>query len=113
MPLGIPHSVFLGRTVGPTDPQWLDTDRGYALAWQANKASTCTGCGTRADEWDAEENAYIGDHIKCEGCIRIAEEQNNVPKDDGQPRPGFHVYLAPKAVYEALHPPGQPIIESD
>jgi predicted Fe-S protein YdhL (DUF1289 family) len=84
-------------------------DRGYALAWRRDKAETCTGCGTRADEWAEDEHAYIGDFVYCEGCARIAEEQNNTPKDDRQPRPGYHVFLHPREQYEAAHPPGTPI----
>lgn len=97
--------MFTGRVVGPDSPQqWLETDLGYALAWQADKRATCTGCGTRADEWDEDEIAYIGDQIRCEGCAAIAQEQNNIPKGpDGSPRPGVHVYLAPREVYEARH----------
>lgn len=104
VPLGIPHSVFLGRVVGPDDPAWLDTDRGYALAWRADKAQTCT-CGTRPDEWAEDDDAYIGSYVYCEGCARLADEQNNVPRDgDGRPRPGYHVFLQPRELYEAEQP---------
>ena len=112
VPLGIPHSVFTGRVVGPDAPQWLDTDRGYALAWTANKNATCSGCGTRADEWDEDDDAYIGDQVMCEGCARIAQEQANIPRDpEGQPRPGIHVFLAPRDVYETQHP--APSLDAD
>jgi hypothetical protein len=97
--------VFCGRVVG--DPAWLDTDRGYALAWTSDKRATCTGCGTRADEWDDDEDAYIGDQVHCPGCAVLAQEQANIPRDgDGQPRPGRHVFLAPRELYEARHADG-------
>lgn len=100
--------MLRGRVVGPGKPQWLDTDRGYALAWARNKAETCPGCGTRADEWADDEDAYLGDQVYCEGCARLAEEQNNIRRDaDGRPRPGFHAFLAPAEVYEARHPGGE------
>ena len=93
--------------VGPGKPQWLDTDRGYALSWTRNKAETCPGCGTRADEWNDDEDAYIGDQTHCEGCARLAQEQGNIPKDaEGQPRPGVHVFLAPRELYETRHADG-------
>jgi hypothetical protein len=93
--------VFTGRVVGPGDPAWLETDRGYALAWRADQASTCR-CGTRPDEWAEDEHAYISNHTYCEGCARIAEEQNNVPRDgEGRPRAGFHMFLQPRELYEA------------
>jgi hypothetical protein len=97
VPLGIPHSVFLGRVVAPGDPTWLDTDRELALAWQHNKRETCPGCGTRPDEWAEDEDAYLSDHVQCQGCLRLAEEQeNNLDRDaQGKPQPGQHAFLRP------------------
>ena len=100
--------MFTGRVVGDGDPAWLDTDRGYALAWQANKRATCSGCGTRADEWAEDDDAYISDHITCEGCARLAEEKTtNLDKGpDGAFLPGQHAFLSPRELYEArLHQP--------
>jgi hypothetical protein len=93
VPLGIPHSVFLG---------WSDADRGYALAWQANKRATCSGCGTRADEWAEDGDAYISDHYTCQGCARLAEEQaSNLDRGpDDTPRPGQHAFLTPRELYD-------------
>lgn len=102
--------MFLGRPVRPgVDPQWLDTDRGYALAWQANKAATCPNCGTRHDEWDPEQggdrDAYVPDHSMCRGCQVLAEGHEELPKTpDGAPMPGWRHYLVPAALYDVLHP---------
>lgn len=91
--------MFLGRTVRPgRDPQWTYADRGYALAWTVNKRATCSGCGTRGDEWDDAENAYVSDHYTCPGCQRLAEEsQHNLDQVDGKPAPGQHTFLRPPA----------------
>lgn len=94
--------MFTGRVVGPTDPQWLDTDRGYALAWSANKAATCPGCGTRDDEWDVDEDAYISDHVTCPGCQRLQEHaESNLERRGDKVLPGQHPHLVPREVYEA------------
>ena len=93
--------MFLGRVVGPGAPAWLDTDRGYALAWKTNQRATCSGCGTRADEWDEDDDAYISDHHTCEGCARLAQEQaSNLDKAaDGSVLPGQHPHLVPRELY--------------
>ena len=92
--------MFLGRVVGDGDPAWLDTDRGYALAWKTHTRATCS-CGTRADEWDEDDDAYISDHYTCEGCARLAQEKtSNLDRGpDGQPLPGQHVYLIRRELY--------------
>ena len=88
--------MFLGRAVRNGSPTWLSADRGYALAWQANKRATCNGCGTRQDEWDDDEHAYVSDHFTCPGCLRLAEEaENNLDQVDGKAAPGQHTYLRP------------------
>lgn len=93
--------MFLGRVVGPQDPQWLDTDRGYALAWQLDKAATCS-CGTRADEWETDREAYVGATHYCRGCDISSMQQADLPKDPhGRPLPGFHAYLEPRERAEA------------
>lgn len=105
MPLGIPHSVFMGRPVGLGEPQWLETDRGYALAWRENNAATCV-CGTREDEWQADRDAYISGNAYCEGCARLADERANVPKTgDDRPAPGYHTFLTPRELYRPQIPP--------
>jgi hypothetical protein len=65
----------------------------------SNKAATCA-CGTRHDEWQADPNAYISDHVYCEGHARLAEEQENIPKDkDGRPMAGYFAFLTPREQY--------------
>lgn len=88
MPLGIPHSRFLA---------WSEDDQDKALAWKREQALTCSGCGTRKDEWEEDRDAYISVHEVCPGCQRIAEENENVPD---QIR-GAKVGLLPKAEYFA------------
>jgi hypothetical protein len=73
--------------------------RGYALAWMRNKTETCSGCGTRPDEWSLDEHAYLSDHWTCEGCARLAEEKSyNLDRSgpEGSIAPGQHVYLRPR-----------------
>lgn len=107
--------MFTGRVVGPgdprkgipADPQWLPTDLELALAWQRNKAETCPGCGTRADEWDADPDAYISDHSTCEGCARLQQHQaNNLDRIDDTVLPGQHAFLVPRE----LHKPRPPTV---
>jgi hypothetical protein len=93
--------VFLGRAVRPGAPAWLAADRAYALVWTANRQATCSGCGTRQDEWDEDEDAYISDHWTCPGCVRKHEhQQNNLDRDGDTVRPGQYVFLNPREQYE-------------
>lgn len=100
--------MFLGRPVRPgVDPQWLPTDRDLALAWQENQAATCSGCGTRHDEWDPKQGgdrqAYVPDVHYCPGCAAL--EQQDLPKGpDGTPLAGHRRYLMPGTLYDLLHP---------
>lgn len=74
---GIPHSVFLGRVVGPDDPYWLPEDRAKIIAWRLEKAEKCTRCGTADWEWDADPDAYTPVAQRCMGChkINVASEE--------------------------------------
>ncbi len=60
-----------------------------------DKAETCPGCGTRAEEWEADEDAHVSDHYTCPGCARLQEHsRNNLDRGpDGQPLPGQHTFL--------------------
>lgn len=69
MPLGIPHSAFL---------DWPDEDQDKALAYVREKATICTGCGTRQVEWDEDRFAYVSDSRQCPGCELLAMEQDNI-----------------------------------
>jgi hypothetical protein len=93
--------VFLGRVVGGGDPAWLDTDRALALAWQAEKNSTCS-CGTRDDEWVEDRAAYVGATAYCRGHELLAMQAEALPKDtDGRPLPGFFARLVRREIAEA------------
>jgi hypothetical protein len=58
------------------------------------RAETCSGCGTRSEEWTADEDAYIADVRICPGCQRIEEEREN----DMAKAKGAQVGLLPKDV---------------
>lgn len=85
VPLGIPHSVFLA---------WPISDQDKALAYLRHKAQACPDCGTRQEDWDENDNAYIGDLYHCEGCARVAQEQDNIPEGSK----GMHIRLLPEDV---------------
>ena len=70
VPLGIPHSHYLG---GPN--RWHKDDRLKASAWRLRDSQTCTGCNTRPEEWAANPDAYTAEVFDCEGCRMIALEQ--------------------------------------
>lgn len=80
---GIPHSHFLG---GPL--KWSDLDREKAMAYRAEVASKCSGCGTRDDEWDPDQGgsrfAYVPETWRCPGCELLAMEQDNIPEDSSK-----------------------------
>lgn len=73
MPLGLPHSTFLG---------WSDDDQDKALAWQLEQRLCCGRCGTRRDEWDPERggdrNAYVADVTRCSGCEVLDQAQRDL-----------------------------------
>lgn len=92
-PAGLPHSHFLG---GPA--VWTDQDREKALAWQALKKATCSGCGTRRDEWNPDKGgdrrAYIADVDVCQGCAHVERMQNTASTDPSlKDRRGLKVIL--------------------
>lgn len=68
VPLGIPHSEFLG---------WSDDDRELALLYLRYRSSVCSGCGTRAEDWERDTDAYITDVEVCPGCERVEMEREN------------------------------------
>jgi hypothetical protein len=83
VPLGIPHSVF---------KSWDVDDQDKALAYRYDDALRCRSCGTRADDWDDDPDAFIADVEICKGCERIEEEHEN----DIAKRRGAKVGLLPK-----------------
>ena len=77
VPLGIPHSHFLG---GPD--VWTAADRDKAAAWTEMQRQTCGGCGTRAEEWDpgmgGDLRAYATEMRVCLGCVAIERGQKQM-----------------------------------
>lgn len=75
MPLGIPHSRFLG---GPD--VWTEADRDKALAWTHQQRCTCSRCGTRPEEWDPDRggrrDAYVFVPSICPGCEPMERTQD-------------------------------------
>ena len=88
VPLGIPHSVFLS---------WNPVDQDKALAYRREMRTVHAACGTRKAEWEADPDAYIGHIEYCEGCARIAAEQDNLPEDAASRR-GMFPTLLPKTL---------------
>jgi hypothetical protein len=64
-PRGLSHSHFLG---GPA--VFTDDDQDKALAWQAEQASLCGGCGLPLAETTdpANEYAYETEALRCFAC---------------------------------------------
>lgn len=91
MPLGIPHSIFLGRVPGPNEPYWLDDDQDKALAWTRREARRCPKCRTLPEEWERDPDAYLADTHRCLGCERVEQAYASVGDDER----GVHAYLRP------------------
>lgn len=83
MPRGIPHSVFMGRVVGPGEPMWLPEDADLALEWQAEQDITCKGCGQPVDESTAtaSEGGYEGHAVVCFGCRELRQHASGFESD--------------------------------
>src|ERR1700750_180381 len=89
VPLGIPHSFFLG---GPN--RWTDLDQDKALAWNREQRQQCATCKTRKDEWEKDPDRYVGNIERCHGCERLEQEQENVQQMKGAK--GLKIGLVPK-----------------
>lgn len=89
-PRGIAHSHFLG---GPA--VWTDLDRDKALAWAALERQTCTGCGTRADEWSpaagGSRNAWEFHPGICPGCEQKERTEDAMRGSDWKDQRGKQV----------------------
>lgn len=83
MPLGLAHSQFLS---------WDPQDQDLALAWHRGKRELCGGCGTRAQDWERDRFAYIGQQRACPGCEVLGQERENVPE---HAKGHTYVYLSP------------------
>lgn len=87
----IPHSQLLG---------WPKADRDKAIWLHVRKRQTCSGCGTRAEEWDPSQGgrrgAYLATESTCPGCQQIAARQDWLSQQHGQHLPaGLKVHLKP------------------
>lgn len=96
---GIPHSVFLGRVVGPGEPQWLPEDRAKAIAAVLEKGEVCGRCHTADWQWEEDPHAFEPVKLNCKGCyvLRKAEEGEREST-----MPGDVLVLVPKAVAAKL-----------
>lgn len=90
---GIPHSQFLG--IG--DGSWTPRDRAKALAYREYQRGVCPHCGTRAEEWDGDDEAYVAVASLCMGCEAIGYAQADIPAD----KHGAKVGLIPWEIYAA------------
>ena len=91
---GIPHSQFMGAGAAG---RWTSLDRAKAMAYRAYSRTTCSGCGTRADEWEpalgGDRFAYVTETHRCPGCELIEMERDQVP--DGPEGRGVKIGLRP------------------
>lgn len=83
----IPHSQLL---------EWEKPDRDKAIWKYLRRVSTCSGCGTRPEEWNPAEGghrgAYLATETVCTGCRQIEERQKWL-RDQNTPTAGLHVHL--------------------
>lgn len=83
----IPHSQFLS---------WGKDDRDKAIWFEIRKRQACSGCGTRAEEWDEElggrRDAYRADWVRCPGCA-MREAREDSEKPGGAKSRGYTVQL--------------------
>ena len=92
-PRGISRSFFLG---GPHE--WTESDRLWALAWQAAQRERCPHCGTYGDEWRDEkgrildEPPWVVDSITCGGCEAKGRLEKLIHKQAPDKR-GVYVFL--------------------
>lgn len=85
----IRHSEFLS---------WSDDDRAKAMWWMVRERQTCSGCGTRREEWIGPDDkphldAYEAKAQLCYGCRAISAEQE---RQGETPPAGLQIVLKPK-----------------
>jgi hypothetical protein len=100
VPLGIPHSILLGRPQpGPGEPLWTMDDRAKALGWRADQAEHCGSCGQRRSDWLDAQGKELRDppfevvESLCSGCQALGyhrEESAEERDKDAPPRHGIH-----------------------
>lgn len=90
--------MFLGRPVGPAEPQWLDEDRDKVRALIEVQAEECPQCGTRHTDWldgdgyELDEPAWMVEFERCVGCQEIERAHGWLAE---QKRKGVKVRFVP------------------
>lgn len=77
--------MFMGRVVRPgVDPQWTRDDRLFALAWQAEQAEKCSGCGRRWGETTDPESVedYEVTTVTCHACAERDRARERLSGDE-------------------------------
>lgn len=64
------------------------------MLYRKRKAEQCPRCGTRPVDWETDPNYRVADTVRCEGCARIDELQEQL-KD---PPKGVSIGLFPTDV---------------
>lgn len=83
-PVGIPLSVFNGRTVYPGDPMWLPEDRAAALDWHVENSTRCPGCGhSQAVTTSSEPPDYEVEAVVCHACMAKTREAQRMRETRG------------------------------
>jgi hypothetical protein len=106
----IPHSLFLGRVVGPDEPLWSEDDQDKALRYEQHldeqRAQQCPSCHTTRDEWldpvtgqNLLEPAWEVAVVECPGCRRIADSERTLR--ESKDADGRRVILQSKGTAEA------------
>lgn len=102
MPLGIPHSIFLGRPWPlPGEPMWLPDDQDVALAFMRERESICDVCGTSERMWDGDVDAMVAIVRKCFGCEAIEMKRAELADQEETLR-GGKLALIPFADWERM-----------
>lgn len=88
---GIPHSEFL---------DWAPEDQAKEIAFQLEKNTKCSLCGTAEWEWDPKQGgsrfAYEAVAHTCRGC-----EMKDAVSDETGRRPGTTIELHPTGTVES------------
>ena len=108
VPLGIPHSVLLGRVhpnpYDPEEPYWLPGDVATAIAWRMHEAGRCPRCGTFDEDWPddyREDPTYETIEHRCAGCRAIAEANEKIPSGEKGAMVRLRAYDVDRSVIEA------------
>lgn len=85
-PRGIPYDVFIS--------EWSPLSQQAALEWSIRERSRCSGCGSPAEDWDADRGghrqAYHAEGYRCLGCEQL--EMVKLGESEGK---GMHKRLVP------------------